>query len=333
MIVVIALERRFHVMRYFLLASLAVSDMLSLILVNSFRIASIAKERWLYGQTMCFFNAFFARYFFLNTVLHLIAVSYERYYAVVKSPLTYDGTITKSRVAFMALVWIIPIPICVSPFLGWGKYIYNPDVFFCEQGWSVQSSSIAAVKSVFFFVVPFLVIAFLNYRVFKAAKALQRNDVAPVQVENTACAGSKNQSGQEISIRRIRERKAAVDIIIIIAAFLTCCISAWITGICRQFITSFKVPAEVILVTACILMSSFLCNPIIYSIRKRGFRTGVKNVFRRIRICGSSNEIDVVADRANPQVPDYPGRVGNVFSSVEARENDEDNTERSSRSQ
>ena len=311
-IVVIALDRRFHVMRYFLLASLAVSDMLCLILVNSFRIASIAKERWLYGQTMCFCNAFFARYFFLNTVLHLIAVSYERYYAVVKSPLTYDGTITKSRVVLMALIWIVPIPTCVSPFLGWGKYSYNPDVFFCEQGWSVQSSSIAAVKSLFFFVVPFLVIAFLNCRVFKAVKTLQRNDVTLVQVENTACAGSENQSG-EIS-RRLRERKAAVDISIIIAAFLLCCISAWITGLCRQFITSFKVPAEVILVTACIFMSSFLCNPIIYSIRKRGFRTGVKNVFRRIGICGSSNEIDVVTNRANPQVPGYPGRVTNAFS-------------------
>ena len=311
-IVVIALERRFHVMRYFLLASLAVSDMLCLILVNSFRIASIAKERWLYGQTMCLLNALFARYFFLNTVLHLVAVSYERYYAVVKSPLTYDGTITKSRVVLMALIWIVPIPICVSPFLGWGKYSYNPDVFFCEQGSSIQSGFIAAVKSLFFFM-PFLVIAFLNCRVLKAVKTLQRNDVALVSVENNACAGSEDQSGQEIS-RRTRERKAAVDISIIIAAFLICCISAWITVLCRQFIASFKVPAEVILVTACILMSSFLCNPIIYSIRKRRFRTGVKNVFRRIGICGSSNEISVVTDRGNPQVPDhYPGRISNVF--------------------
>ena len=292
-IVVIVLERRFHVMRYFLLASLAVSDMFCLILVNSFRIANIAKERWLYGQTMCVLNAVFARYLFLNTVLHLIAVSYERYSAVVKSPLTYDGTIKKSRVAFMALIWLVPIPVCISPFLGWGKYSYNPDVFFCEQGWSVQSGSLAAVKSLFFLVVPFLVIAFLNCRVFKAVKTLQRNDVAMVQVENTACEGSENQSGQEIS-RRIKERKAAVDISIIIAAFLLCCFSAWITSLCRQLITSFKMPAEVILVTSCIFMSSFLCNPIIYSIRKREFRTRVKNVFRRIGICGSSNEIDVV---------------------------------------
>ena len=285
-------------MRYILLVSLAVSDGLCLIIVNSFRIASIAKERWLYGQTMCLLNAFFARYFFVNAVLHLIAVSYERYSAVVKSPLTYDGTITKSRGAFVALIWIIPIPVCISPFLGWGKYSYNPDVFFCEQGWSPRSGHITAIfKSLFFFVVPFLVIAFLNWRVFKAVKILQRNDVAPVQVENTA--GSKNQSDQEVS-RRIRERKAAVDVSIIIVAFLFCCISGWITGLCRQFITSFKVPAEVILVTACIFMSSFLCNPIIYSIRKRGFRIGVKNVLRRVGICGSSNEIDVVASRANP---------------------------------
>ena len=70
-IVVIVFERRFHVMRYFLLASLAVSDMLCLILVNSFRIASIAKERWLYGQTTCLLNSFFARYFFLKVTVDL----------------------------------------------------------------------------------------------------------------------------------------------------------------------------------------------------------------------------------------------------------------------
>ena len=57
-IVVIVLESRFHVMRYILLASLAVSDLLFLILVNSFRIASTAQERWLYGETMCHLHAF-----------------------------------------------------------------------------------------------------------------------------------------------------------------------------------------------------------------------------------------------------------------------------------
>ena len=95
------------VVRYILLASLALSDLLLLVLVNSFRIESIAQEHWLYGQTMCYLNPFFVRYFYINTVLHLVAVSYDRYLAIVKSPLTYDGTITKTRVAFLSLIWII----------------------------------------------------------------------------------------------------------------------------------------------------------------------------------------------------------------------------------
>ena len=137
-----------YVMRYILLASLAVSDFLGLILFNSFRIASIAQERWLYGQTMCHLNPFFERYFYINTLLHLIAVSYERYNAIVKSPLTHDGTFTKSKVVLIALIWIVPIPLSIGPFLGWGKYVYNPELFFCEQGWLVQSASIAVNRIV-----------------------------------------------------------------------------------------------------------------------------------------------------------------------------------------
>ncbi|KAJ7325626.1 hypothetical protein OS493_029489 [Desmophyllum pertusum] len=225
-IVTIALERRFHVMRYILLASIAVSDFLCLILSNSFRIASIAQERWLYGQTMCYLNPFFGRYFYLNTILHLIAVSYERYNAIVKSPLTYDGTITKTRVVFIILIWVVPIPISIAPFLGWGKYVYNPEVFFCEQGWS-------------------------------------RNSIA-------AQAGGPRL--REMSRRR-SERKAAVDVSIIIAAFLLC------------FLPSGSLVFAVSSSRAAKFQPSSLCNPIIYSIRKREFRTGVKNVLRRIGAC------------------------------------------------
>ncbi|KAL9954384.1 hypothetical protein ACROYT_G041913 [Oculina patagonica] len=212
LIVTIALERRFHVMRYILLASLAVSDFLFLILGNSFRIASIAKEKWLYGPTMCYVNALSLRYFYLNTVLHLIAVSYERYIAIVKSPMTYDGSITKSRVVLMILIWVAPIPLSIGPFVGWGQYVYNPDLFFCEQGWTVQSDSTAkrtVILAIITLVVPSMIKVFLNWSVLKTANTLQHNPVG-------------------------------------------------------------------------------LCNPIIYSIRKKEFRAGVKNVLRRIRVCGSS---------------------------------------------
>ena len=96
---------------------------------------------------------------------------------------------------------------------------------------------------------------------------------------------------QEMS-RRMKERRAAVDVSIIIATFLLCFLPFWITGICRQFVKSIKVPAEVALATACIFFASALCNLIIYSIRKKDFRSGVKKVLRRIGFCRSSNDID-----------------------------------------
>ena len=82
-ILTIALERRFHVLRYILLASLAVSDLMYLALVTSFSIASSAQERWLYGQTRCLLSPFFAMCFYLIVVLHLVVVSSERYKATV----------------------------------------------------------------------------------------------------------------------------------------------------------------------------------------------------------------------------------------------------------
>ena len=160
--VTIVLERKFHVMRYILLASLAESDFLFLILVNSFRIVSIAQERWLYGETMCHLNAFFIRYFYLTTALHLMAVSYERYHAIVKSPLTYDGTIIKSILASIALVWVIPIPLSIDPFLGLGKFVYNTEVFLCQHGWTARSGSSGwrSILAIAFLVIPLLVIVF-----------------------------------------------------------------------------------------------------------------------------------------------------------------------------
>ncbi|XP_078382360.1 octopamine receptor beta-1R-like [Oculina patagonica] len=282
-IVTIVLERRFHVMRYILLASIAASDFISLIFVNSFRIASTAEERWLYGQTMCDLNPFFVRYFYLNTVLHLIAVSYERYSAIVKSPLTYDGTITKSRVVLIVFIWVAPIPISVGPFVGWGQYVYNPEVFSCEQAWAVHSDSTARNTTallVITFVVPLLIIMFLNWSVFKTAKSLQSNTS---QVRASGLCHSESQL-QEMS-RRTSERKAAVDVCIIIAAFMVCFLPVWIVGICRQFVKNIEVPAKLLFVTNAIFCASSLCNPIIYCIRKKDFRAGVKNVFRRMAVC------------------------------------------------
>ena len=289
-ILTIALERRFHMMRYVLLASLAASDFLFLIFVHSFRIASIAQEKWIYGETMCYLNAFFARYFYINTVVHLMAVSHDRYKAIVKSPLTYHGSFTKVKVLSVAFIWVIPIPFSIGPFVGVGKYVYNPEVFYCEDWWVIKND-VFVWKVVFLivigFAVPFVAILLLNWSVYKTAKR-QAINAAVIQVGSLE--GSENQQ-QDASVR-ITERKAAVDVSIIIVAFLLCFLPGWIVSIFRQVAQRSEVPAEVVLLTSCVFMVSSLCNPIIYSVRKRDFRNGVKNVLRRIGLCRSDDHID-----------------------------------------
>ena len=294
-ILTIILERRLHKMSYFLLASLAVSDFLCLILVNSFRIASIAEESWLYGQTMCHLNSCFHRYFYVNTILHLLAVSYDRYKAIVKSPLTYDGTVTSSKMLLVLLIWLMPIPLSIGPFLGYGMFVYNPEVYFCENGW-VLRSDVLKTRKVFFTVItllgPFVVILFLNWSVCKTAKR-QINALA-----QEAQLGSLDDSvlnvQQELA-RRKKERRASFDVFIIIAAFLICFLPLWVVSFCRQYATRIKVSSQVVLLSNCLFFVSSLCNPIIYSIRKKEFRDAVKKMFSGMGLFVKHNENDVIA--------------------------------------
>ena len=288
-IMTVILRKNFHVMRYILLASLAVSDLLFLILVNSFRIASMAKERWLYGETMCYLNPHFERYFHINTVLHLMAVSYDRYDSIVQSPLTYNSSVTKCKLAVIVLIWLIPTGVAIGPFHKWGEYVYNPDVFFCQQEMKSQSgpSGWRIAIPLIFSVVALLVIVLLNWTVYKTAK-LQANAIA---IQIGSLDGSESQQ-QDDSRRRITERRAALDVSIIIAAFLLCFLPTRIVGLYVRFFKSTNVPSEAVLVTHCFVMFSSVCNRIIYSIRKRDFRTAVKNLLIRGRITLQTNPSD-----------------------------------------
>ena len=278
-IVTVILETRFHVMRLVLLASLAVSDFLVLTLINPFRLASIAKEKWLFGETMCSVNVLFARYFYPNTLLHLIVISYDRYHAIVKSPLTYDGAITKTRMVYIALIWVIPIPLAFTLFLDAGKYVYNSEVFFCEQGFTVKSNAIA-VYFIATFGFTFMGITVLTRSVYKTAKV----QVRAMNFQMGSLRKDSEEQQQDMT-RIITERKTTVDAIIIIGAFFLCLLPFWVVSFFRRYTKSIQIPGEVQLVANCIFITNSLCNPIIYSIRKRGFRKGVKNVLRRIGLC------------------------------------------------
>ena len=297
--VTIALISRLHKMRYVLLASLALSDILFLILVNSFRILSIAQERWLHGEFMCYFNSCLGKYFYLNTVLHLVAMSYDRYNAIVKSPLTYNGLMTKSKIVVLVLIWVAPISGGIGLFIGGEKHTYNPAVFYCEQEWLAPSAS-SRLRTIIFTVLLILLffsVAYFNGTVYKTAKT--KIHALQVQIGSHDDPAETTENKKQEMTRSLNERKAAIDVIIIIAAFFLCYVPTLALSLFRRFIKS-NVSAEVVHVTTCIFMASTVCNPLIYSIRKRDFRAGVKDLLRRFASHGRSNDngVTVISLRA-----------------------------------
>lgn len=123
----------------------------------------------------------------------------------------------------------------------------------------------------------------LNWKVFKTANRLQVNTVAAVQARHLA--GSNLSQQEQFETRRIMDRKAAVDVCIIVVAFLLCYLPDWIVFNFYQFFGK-EFPLRAIQFTRCILYASTL-NLIFYSIRKRELRAWVKKMLRRMPdLCG-----------------------------------------------
>lgn len=153
-----------------------------LVLGNSLNIASAAQERWLYSKTVCEIHLFVTRYFYLNTVAHLIVVSYDRYSAIVKSPLTYNSSVTRSRVVVIVLIWKMSVLLLAASVFqdGGTSFFYIPEVLICIM--EVVKQRVLLVPAILlFFVTPFMMIVSLNWRVFKTANTLQINTVPAVR--------------------------------------------------------------------------------------------------------------------------------------------------------
>ena len=270
----ISINKRFRFMRYLFLASLAVSDFVIAALIVPFHVASKLYEELEFSTAQCKVITLLTRALYCSTTLHLIAVSYDRYLAIVKSPLTYNQHITKTKILLLvAFAWILPLATAAAPFSG--ARLYHCDI--CH-GWDVQSRD-QLTRSVFYFVaafaVPLLILAWLNFRVFKAASLVEREIITQkVQV-------SRSTQPQQ---NRCREHKAAKDVAVVLGVYLLCYLPAWTVILCRHVFPLNSVPVLVSFINNALLLSKSAWNPVIYCIRKREFRRALKMTLRCTRV-------------------------------------------------
>ena len=276
----VCFNRKFHIMRQVLLASLALCDFLTLILVVLFRSISRWAEAWVFGMPWCYGSAFAARILYFVTVLHLWAVSYERYKAIVKEPLSYNGDVTGPKLLKVVMfLWVLPAAPHVI-LLAWRNRIaYNHELYTCEQLWEYKSDMDTVRRALIItltFIIPIAAIAKLNFAIFKSARAQLRRTTA-VDVQNASEAERRTMR------KSLKENKAAIDGVLIAGAFFLCFLPVCIMGFYRGIMGSTSVPPSVVMAALWFANSNSTWNPVIYSIRKREFRKAVVKFFRKLR--------------------------------------------------
>jgi len=285
----ISINKRFHVMRYLFLVSLAVSDFIIFALVVPFHIASKLYEELEFSTVQCKAITFLTRALYCCTTFHLIAVSYDRYLAIVKSPITYNRHITKAKTLLLvAFAWILPFATAAGPWFAiWeDTFSFSARLYHCDicHGWDVQSRNQltrSIVCSVAAFAVPLLTIAWLNFKVFKRATLVEREIITQQAQVSHSTQPQQN---------RRREYKAAKDVAVVLGVYLLCYLPAWTAILCRQVLPLNSVPVVVGFVTNGLLLSKSVWNPVIYCIRKREFRGALKMMLRCKRARAGTDE-------------------------------------------
>ena len=131
-LITVWLRKSLRTMPFLILASLALSDLLFLGIVVISRTISVGYSGWVFSIQWCSFSDTFVCFSYLSNVLHLCVANIECYRAIIK-PLTYDQSITKSKMALVSFLWVIPIvSSLLLRFTAFVSPVYSPSTFGCE---------------------------------------------------------------------------------------------------------------------------------------------------------------------------------------------------------
>ncbi|XP_063706246.1 octopamine receptor beta-3R-like [Culicoides brevitarsis] len=170
-------NRKLRILTNYFVCSLAGADCLVAIFAMSFNSSVELSGRWLFGRFMCDMWNSLDVYFSTASILHLCAISVDRYFAIVR-PLEYPLYMTKRTVFFMlAMIWLLPALISFAPiFLGWyttsDHLVWleehpNECIFQVNKLYAIISSSVS-------FWIPGIVMITMYYRIYKTAVAQRK---------------------------------------------------------------------------------------------------------------------------------------------------------------
>jgi len=172
----ILLDRHLQSVANYLILSLAVADLLVAILVMPLGAVYEISKKWILGPILCDMWTSSDVLCCTASILHLLAIALDRYWAVTHPHYIHSRSSTTIWV-LISLVWIMSIVVSLAPLFGWKDDNWSERV---EDGDCMVSQDISyqifATSATFF--VPLILILLLYWRIFLTARTRLRNRLA-----------------------------------------------------------------------------------------------------------------------------------------------------------
>lgn len=174
---------------------------------------------------------------------NLVGLSYDRFVGVT-SPLRYASRVTPTRfVRAIAVIWLLSCLIAIASLMRK-----------CEV--SARGHFLFIFGT---FVLPFLIISYFYFRIFKEAQ----NQVKLIHVQEVGNATFRSVT---------RENKAAMTVALVIGSSALCWLPSLIDGVIHVVAPTFWRETQLYLGATTLACCSSAINPVVYSIRNKPFR-------------------------------------------------------------
>lgn len=178
-------ERQLHTLANRLIASLAVTDLMVALLDLHLAASAVLVGHWPFGHAVCDFFITIDVLLCTNSILHLVAISIDRYWTV--TDISYTRGNQKQRYFFPVIVttsWLLSAAVCLPPFFGWKtdrEFNDNTCIISQDKGYTIYSTVTA-------FYLPLLVIIIIYTKIFLVVRS---------RVRKKQFNGKKNQENSE----------------------------------------------------------------------------------------------------------------------------------------
>ncbi|XP_068674395.1 melatonin receptor type 1C-like [Montipora foliosa] len=253
------------------IVALALSDLLSAIFVMPFVCGVLVASKWVFGDVVCHFHAFFGLFAIYVSPVTMGMTAVNRYVRMCKPDEIYRRWFSKRKsIAFLTSAWIVvACYIAVPWFAGLQEHRFIPEYAQC----SIEHHSYAGkmihycIVLVLFFLTPLITTVFCYRKVSKMIR--QHNENASTNIQQGVNTGIRH----EINISK--------SLFAVVFAFMVCWVPFWIIVILRRFFFVEKMPRNVELVCKFLVYFSNTINPFVYA----GMNSAFRREFRKLLLC------------------------------------------------